>query len=179
VPVPGVTATVRDEQGRVVPPDVPGRLHVKGPSVALGYLDRPEQDREVFADGGVYTGDIVSRTPEGRLEYLCRADDVLNLGGFKVAPAEIEAVVGGVPGVARCAVVAGTDAAGLAQAVAYVVPEQGGAEEEGLGRAVRAAIRERLAAYKRPAQVRFVADLPTTSTGKLARYRLRNRVNGT
>ncbi|MFD0689935.1 class I adenylate-forming enzyme family protein [Actinomadura fibrosa] len=175
VAVPGVTATVRDEAGRIVPAGEPGRLHVKGPSVALGYLDRPDQEREVFADGGVYTGDIVSRTPEGRLLYLCRADDLLNLGGFKVAPAEIEAVVGGVPGVARCAVVADADEAGLARAVAYVVPGPGGAEDE-LGRAVRAAIRERLAAYKRPAQVRFVDELPTTSTGKLARYRLRNRV---
>ncbi|MFC5751890.1 class I adenylate-forming enzyme family protein [Actinomadura rugatobispora] len=176
VPVPGVTATVRDERGRVVSGEEPGRLHVRGASVALGYLDRPEQDREVFADGGVYTGDIVSRTAEGRLAYLCRADDVLNLGGHKVAPSEIEAVVGGVPGVARCAVVAGTDEAGLAQAIAYVVPEKAGAEED-LGRAVRAAIRKGLAAYKRPAQVRFVDELPTTSTGKLARYRLRDQVN--
>ena len=176
VPVPGVTATVRDEHGRPVAGEEPGRLHIKGPSVALGYLDRPEQEREVFADGGVYTGDIVQRTAEGRLKYLCRADDLLNLGGYKVAPSEIEAVVARVPGVERCAVVADTDAAGLTQAIAYVVPKPDGGGEQALGRAVRAAIRRGLAAYKRPAQVRFADELPTTSTGKLARHRLRDRV---
>jgi acyl-coenzyme A synthetase/AMP-(fatty) acid ligase len=176
VPVLGVTATVRDERGGSVPDEEPGRLHISGPSTALGYLGRPEEECKVFAHGGVYTGDIVRRTAEGRFVYLCRADDMLNLGGFKVAPTEIEAVLNSVPGVARCAVVAGTDAAGLVQAIAYVVPAESAADVH-LRRAIRTAIGSGLASFKRPAHVRIVDELPTTATGKLARDKLREQVN--
>ncbi|CAO0834539.1 2-succinylbenzoate--CoA ligase [Streptomyces microflavus] len=105
--VPGATATVRDEHGRPVPNGTEGRLHIAGPTVALGYLDRPDDDRTTFADGGAYTGDLVRREADGTLTHLCRADDILNLGGYKVPPAEIEAVLRTVAGIRDCAVVGG------------------------------------------------------------------------
>jgi acyl-coenzyme A synthetase/AMP-(fatty) acid ligase len=176
VPVSGVTATVRDETGTVVADGEAGRLHIAGPSTALGYLNRPEDGRRVFADGGVYTGDIVRRTAEGRFFYLCRADDLINIGGHKISPAEIETVVGGVAGVRDCAVAVAADKThGLAQAIAYVVPKDG-KEPDLLRRAVQTAIRRELATYKRPARVEVVDALPVTSTGKLARFKLRQRV---
>ncbi|MFC7545337.1 AMP-binding protein [Plantactinospora sp. GCM10030261] len=170
--VPGVTLTVRDDDGHVLPDGVDGRLHVAGPSVAAGYLDRPEAAARTFADGGAYTGDIVRREQDGRIGYLCRRDDLLNLGGYKVSPFEIEAAVRDLPGVGQCAVVGTRDEHGLEQAVAYLVPSSDTDRDE-LRRSAWKAFRTGLPPYKRPVAVRVVDELPVTSTGKLARFKLR------
>ncbi|MDI2125666.1 AMP-binding protein [Yinghuangia seranimata] len=171
-PVPGVTATVRDDDGRPLPAGAHGRLHIRSASAALGYIDRPDDSARTFADGGVYTGDIAYRTEDGDFRHLCRADDLLNLGGFKVAPAEIEAALRATEGIAEVVVVGGRDEAGLEQAVVHAVPADGVAPESAR-RALARAIRENLPPHKRPSRVEILAALPTTSTGKLARYRLR------
>lgn len=175
VAVPGVTVTVRDDRGAVVPDGEDGRLHVAGPTTALGYLDRPEAAVATFADGGVYTGDLVRRTSDGSIEHLCRADDVLNLGGYKVAPGEIESVVRETEGVADCKVVPTTDDDGLEQAVVYAVAEDG-SDTAQVRKAVMTAVRRKLAVYKRPSRVEFLDELPVTSSGKVATYKLRKRV---
>ncbi|MBH1938811.1 AMP-binding protein [Streptomyces sp. AV19] len=172
LPVPGVTATVRDADGRPVPDGTEGRLHIAGPTVALGYIGRPDAAARTFADGGVYTGDIAVRRDDGTVVHLCRADDLLNLGGYKVVPGEIEAVAREVAGVKECVVVGTTDGDGLQQAVLYAVPAPG-ADTAAVRRAITAALRGRLAPYKRPARVEFLTELPVTSTGKLAAFRLR------
>jgi acyl-coenzyme A synthetase/AMP-(fatty) acid ligase len=175
-PVPGVTLTVRDDEGREVPDGVGGRLHVAGPSVMLGYLDRPkfrpESTAQTLADGGAYTGDIVQRTADGRIQHLCRADDLLNLGGFTVSPREIETAVRKANGVADCAVVGGVNDNGLEQAIAYAVPSEGVPADE-LRRAITRSLRAHLAPFKRPARVEVLDALPVTSTGKVARFTLR------
>jgi acyl-coenzyme A synthetase/AMP-(fatty) acid ligase len=172
VPVPGTAATVRVADGTPVADGEEGRLHIAGPTVALGYIGRPEAAAVTFADGGAYTGDVVRRAPDGTFTHLCRADDLLNLGGYKVAPSEIESVIHGAEGVQDCAVVGGRDTDGLEQAVAYLVA-QPGSDEAVVRRSVIAAIRGGLAAYKRPARLEFLDELPTTSTGKLAAFELR------
>ncbi|MEU3370351.1 AMP-binding protein [Streptomyces sp. NPDC006660] len=171
-PVTGVSATVRDKDGAPLPDGAEGVLHVAGPCVALGYLNRTEATRRTFADGGAYTGDIVRRDEAGDFWYLCRADDLLNMGGYKVAPSEIEAVVREAIEVAECAVVAVSDENGLDQAVAYAVPAPG-VDPSVVRKAILTLLRSRLAPFKRPARVEVIDVLPTTSTGKLARNRLR------
>ncbi|WP_381805167.1 AMP-binding protein [Streptomyces niveus] len=175
LPVPGVRATIRDTDGLPVADGVEGRLHIGGPTAALGYIGRPEAAAGTFADGGVYTGDIAVRNGDGTLSHLCRADDLLNLGGYKVPPGEIEAVARAVEGVRECVVVGQADAHGLEQAVLYAVAESGSDTGE-IRRSVTAAIRTGLAPFKRPARVEFLDRLPVTSTGKLASFQLRNRV---
>ncbi|WP_309144413.1 AMP-binding protein [Streptomyces sp. BR123] len=145
VPVPGVTATVRAADGLPVADGQEGRLHIAGPTVALGYIGRPEAAAVTFADGGAYTGDVVRRAPDGTFTHLCRADDLLNLGGYKVYPREIESVIRGVEGVQDCVVVGGRDGDGLEQAVAYLVARPG-SDEAVVRRAVTTAIRGGLAA---------------------------------
>lgn len=172
VPVPGITATVRAADSTPVADGEQGRLHIAGPTVALGYIGRPEAAAVTFANGGAYTGDVVRRAPDGTFTHLCRADDVLNLGGYKVVPSEIESVVRSVDGVQDCVVVGCRDADGLEQAVAYLVA-QPGTDEAVVRRAVTAAIRGGLAAFKRPARLEFLDELPTTSTGKVAAFELR------
>ncbi|MEU6557830.1 AMP-binding protein [Streptomyces sp. NPDC046915] len=172
IPVPGITATVRAVDGTPVADGEEGRLHIAGPTVALGYIGRPEAAALTFADGGAYTGDVVRRAPDGTYTHLCRADDLLNLGGYKVVPSEIESVIRGVEGVQDCVVVGCRDADALEQAVAYLVARPG-SDKAMVRRAVTAAIRGGLAAYKRPARLEFLDELPTTSTGKLAAFELR------
>ncbi|MFC8077461.1 AMP-binding protein [Streptomyces sp. NPDC057307] len=188
LPVPGVRATVRDAEGLPVPDGVEGRLHISGPTVALGYIGRPDAAAATFADGGVYTGDIAIRNggsdsnsdsngnSDGAIVHLCRADDLLNLGGYKVPPGEIEAVARSVDGVRDCVVVGRADAHGLEQAVLYAVAETG-SDTGQVRRSITAAIRTRLAPFKRPARVEFLDQLPVTSTGKLAAFQLRKRVS--
>ncbi|MDQ7903003.1 alpha/beta fold hydrolase [Phytohabitans sp. ZYX-F-186] len=172
IPVPGVRITVRDDQGQVVPDGVEGRLHVAGGSVAAGYLDRADATARTFADGGAYTGDIVRRAVDGDLEYVCRRDDLINVGGFKVSPFEVEAAAREVDGLSQVAVVGARDTSGLEQAVAYLVPENG-VDRAVLRTAARQAFRDRLPVFKRPAVIEVVDQLPVTSTGKLARFKLR------
>ncbi|MFJ1551620.1 AMP-binding protein [Streptomyces sp. NPDC088246] len=172
VPVPGITATVRAVDGTPVADGEEGRLHIAGPTVALGYIGRPEAAGVTFADGGAYTGDVVRRAPDGMFTHLCRADDLLNLGGYKVVPSEIESVIRGTDGVQDCVVVGCRDSDGLEQAVAYLVARPG-FDTAVVRRTVIAAIRGGLAAYKRPARLEFLDELPTTSTGKLAAFKLR------
>ncbi|MEU9127793.1 AMP-binding protein [Kitasatospora sp. NPDC048540] len=172
IPVPGITATVRDADGVLVADGQEGRLHIAGPTVALGYIGRQEAAALTFADGGAYTGDVVRRAPNGTFTHLCRADDLLNLGGYKVVPSEIESVIRRAEGVQDCVVVGGRDADGLEQAVAYLVSRPG-SDEATVRRAVSAVIRGHLAAHKRPARLEFLDKLPTTLTGKLAAFELR------
>lgn len=172
--VPGTTVSVRDDAGAVMPAGAEGRLHVMGPSVAAGYLDRPESAAQTFADGGAYTGDVVRQEPNGEIRYVCRHDDLINIGGYKVSPLDVEAAVRDLDGLAQCAVVGSRDQSGLEQAVAYLVPAPD-VDPGTLHRSARAAFRAGLPPYKRPAVVEVVERLPTTSTGKLARYQLRSR----
>jgi acyl-coenzyme A synthetase/AMP-(fatty) acid ligase/surfactin synthase thioesterase subunit len=170
--VPGVVATVRDPDGVEVADGGNGRLHIAGPTVALGYLARPDETARTFANGGAFTGDIVHHGGAGDIRYVCRADDLLNLNGYKVSPLEIEAVARRTPGVSDCAVVGRVDEAGLQQVGTYVVALPG-ADRDEVRRAVLRAFRTQLASFKRPAHVEILDALPTTSTGKLARFKLR------
>lgn len=172
-PVPGVTLTVRDDAGRVLPDGVEGRMHVASASIALGYLNRPEATRRTFADGGVYTSDIVRRTAKGDIRHVSRVDDMLNLGGFKISPAEIESVMRKIDGLEDCAVVADVDREGLGQAVAYAVPSTG-VEAEDLRRAIVASFRTHLALFKRPTRIEVLNKLPVNFNGKLTRSTLRS-----
>jgi acyl-coenzyme A synthetase/AMP-(fatty) acid ligase/surfactin synthase thioesterase subunit len=170
--VPGVTLSARDPGGVPVPACEIGRLHVAGDCVAAGYLNRPEEEARTFADGGAYTGDLV-RIVDGTVQYLCRADDVLTVGGQRIPPQEIERVLRTVAGVADCAVVAGTGALGLQEVHAYLVPDAAvAADPDSLVARVTEQMRGQ-PAQLRPGRVTVVDALPTTSTGKLARFQLR------
>ena len=169
--VPGTIATVRDGEGRTAVDGGPGRLHVAGPTVSLGYIG--QSDARVFADGGLYTGDIACRRDDGSFDYVCRNDDLLMLGGHKVAPGEIESAVLSAEGVRQCAVIGAFDDHGLMVAIAYVVPEAD-MDADTVRRTISAAIRGKLPPYKRPSTIELIPELPVTVTGKIAAYQLRS-----
>jgi fatty-acyl-CoA synthase len=164
--------TLRDPTG--VPPV--GELLVSGPNVFRGYWNRPEETADALRDGWFRSGDVVRVEPDGWATVVDRVKDLIISGGENIAPAEIEAVVAGLPDVLGCAVVGVPDPRWGEVGCAFVVLRPGAGLDEPM---LRAHLERHLARYKIPRYVRFVADLPRTSTGKIRKAALRQRAAGT
>ena len=168
--VDGYEAKIVDDDGRPVPDGTPGHLYVRGSSAATGYWCRTEVTRRVFQGPWVRTGDTYVRSADGYYSSLGRTDDIIKAGGIWVSPTEVEERLRQHPGVALVVVVSVPDADGLDKPVACVVPTPGSGTEAG---ELVAFCREGLAAFKRPRHVLLFEELPTTATGKLQRFRIR------
>ncbi|MGQ0575557.1 MAG: class I adenylate-forming enzyme family protein [Pseudonocardia sp.] len=172
VALPGVELRIVDlaDTSREAPRGEPGELMVRGPLVMLGYHNRPEATAETIEpDGWMHTGDVATMTDTGHVFVVDRRKDVIFSGGYNVYPAEIERVLAAHPAVAMVAAGPVPDEIRGEQACAYVVLAGGAGVTE--AELIEFAGRS-LAAYKRPRQVRFVDDLPKTSTGKIMRREL-------
>jgi benzoate-CoA ligase len=172
-PVPGYRVQLRRDDGSVIDgPDEPGMLYVAGESICTGYWCRTAVNRQVFQGEWMRTGDQYVRGADGSYRCLGRADDVLKVGGIWVSPTEVETRLLEHPSLAEAVVVGVPDADGLDKPVAYVVPRPGATVDAD---ELIAFCRAGLASFKRPRLVIEVAELPKTATGKIQRYRLRER----
>ncbi|MBJ7288323.1 non-ribosomal peptide synthetase, partial [Williamsia sp.] len=172
---------ILDTALRPVPDGVVGELFIAGIGLARGYHRRPDLTAaamvaDPFTTGGrMYrTGDLVRRRPDGNLDYLGRSDDQIKIRGYRVELGEIESVLATTEGVARCAVIARSEAAvpGMKTLVAYVIPvEVDRARTERERADLISDVRDRLAqvlpAYMVPTRYGVVDDLPLTVNGKL------------
>jgi benzoate-CoA ligase family protein len=173
VAVPGYDVELRDAAGNVVGDGVPGALHVRGESIALGYWHRTEATRQVFQGEWLVTGDTYVRTDEGYYTCLGRNSDMLKAGGIWVSPAEVESRLLEHPAVREAAVVGVPDADGLDKPVAVVVVSPGDPTSE---EDLMTWCRDGLAHFKAPRKVVFATELPKTATGKLQRFKVRDLV---
>ncbi len=172
--VAGYEAELRDDNDHVVTePDTPGYLHVRGPSAAVGYWQRPEATAAAFRDGWVRTGDVYTRSAAGHWTFLGRNNDMIKAGGIWVSPAEVESALIEHASVLEAAVVGARDDQGLETVVAFVVPATGASIDTEL---LVQHCRSRMAAFKRPRQMHVVDEFPKTATGKIKRFELRNRL---
>jgi malonyl-CoA/methylmalonyl-CoA synthetase len=172
-PLPGVEVRITGPWG-VLPQGEAGSIEVRGPNVFQGYWRLPEKTAEEFRDGWFVTGDMGAFDDKGYLSILGRAKDLVITGGLNVYPAEVEAALDELPGVAASAVI-GVPHPDFGEAVvACLVAAQGAGLDED---AVRAALRERLAAFKVPKRVLVLKDLPRNAMGKVQKAELR-RVHG-
>ena len=170
-------------QGEPVPPGLPGELHIGGPGLALGYLNRPEATTERFVPDPfghghelLYrSGDAARWLDDGRIEYLGRLDGQLKIRGFRIEPGEIEAVLAAVPAVASAAITDECPPNGERRLVAWLVAESGHARPD--DEALRAHCRPRLPGYMMPARFVWVPMLPITLNGKLDRQALQDLEN--
>jgi len=169
--VPGYEARLMDDQGEPVADGQPGRLLVRGDSIATGYWCRVATTRQVFAGEWLRTGDTYVRSEDGFYTCLGRTNDMIKAGGIWVSPTEVEARIVQHQSVAECAVVGHRDADGLEEVVACVVPMPGQAVD---GDELIAFCREGLASFKRPRQVLVLEGLPKTATGKIQRVVVRD-----
>lgn len=152
------------DTGALCPPGEAGEIQLRGPSLMLGYDGNAEATAAAFtADGYFRTGDIGYGTEDGGFVFTSRAGDVLRLGGFLVAPAEIERYLERHPAVEACAVVAGP---APGSCVAFVQPRDETSEA-----ALLAFCREGLARFKVPARIHLLAELPSVPSPNGAKIR--------
>ena len=173
--VPGYRLRLVNEDGADAAPGEIGDLFVSGPSAALMYWAQREKSRATFQGEWTKTGDKYSVDARGCYVYAGRGDDMLKVSGVYVSPFEVEATLMQHAAVLECAVIGVADADGLTKTKAYVVckPGQQVGEDE-----LKAFVKERLAAYKYPRLIAFIDELPKTATGKIQRFRLREREAG-
>jgi len=169
-PVPGVEIAVVDEAGAALPRGEVGELWIRTPAAMEGYLHRPEETRAVLADGWFRTGDLVTVSPDGHVRIVGRKSELILRGGYSVVPAEVEAMLLAHPAVAEAAVVGLPHPELGEEVVAFVTLRPGAASEPD---ELIAHCKARLAGFKYPRQVRIVAQLPKSATGKILKSRLR------
>ena len=171
-PVPGYAIDLRGEDGGPLPDGEPGDLYIQGPSAALMYWGNREKTRETFQGGWTKSGDKYVRNADGSYTYSGRSDDMLKVSGIYVSPFEVEATLVQHSSVLEAAVIGTPDAQGLTKTKAYVVLKPGAQVDEA---ALKAFVKERLAPYKYPRVIEFITELPKTATGKIQRFKLRER----
>src|SRR5579884_759296 len=174
--VPGYAVRIVDESGHELGPGEVGDLLVSGDSIAAYYWNKHERTKQAFAGEWFRTGDKYYRDADGYYWYCGRSDDMLKAGGQWVSPAEVEATIIQHPAVLECGVVGCADRDELVKPYAFVVLKPGQAPSDALAAEIQAFVRERIAAYKYPRWIEFVPELPKTATGKIQRFRLRERV---
>ena len=189
-PVHGVQLSVVDDRGAVSPPGEVGRVRLRSPAVMRGYWGGPSTgpgpegvvyDREatrsvLTGDGWLTTGDFGFVDPGGSLHLVGRANELYIRGGYNVYPAEVEAALGGHPGVGQVAVVGVPDPVLGEIGVAFVVPVEGAAVDRGeLVRGLQSMVRSSLADYKVPDRIIVEDSLPLTSMMKVDKRSLADR----
>jgi benzoate-CoA ligase len=171
-PVPGYGIALRGEDGGPVADGEPGDLYIQGPSAAMMYWGNATKTRDTFQGGWTKSGDKYVRNADGTYTYSGRSDDMLKVAGIYVSPFEVEATLVQHPAVLEAAVIGVVDAEGLTKTKAFVVLKAGAQADEA---ELKAFVKDKLAPYKYPRLIAFVAELPKTATGKIQRFRLRER----
>ena len=175
--VPGFDVELRDDEGRAVPDGEPGRLWVRGDSLAAGYWQESAKTRDAFRGEWYVSGDMLRRDADGYYVYCGRADDMLKVSGKWLSPGELEDCLLRHEAVREVAVVGAPDAEGLVKPVAFVVPSDG-AGDAALAARLQDFARRHLQPYKYPREVRFRSELPRTHLGKVDRGRLVREASG-
>ncbi|MFI6684730.1 acyl-CoA synthetase [Streptomyces sp. NPDC050485] len=169
-PVLFVEAKVVDESGKEVPDGTAGEVVYRSPQLCEGYWDKPAETEEAFRDGWFHSGDLAVRDGEGYFTVVDRVKDVINSGGVLIASRQVEDALYTHPAVAEAAVVGLPDERWIEAVTAFVVPRGAVTEAELIDHA-----RAKLASFKAPKRVLFVAELPRNASGKILKRELRDR----
>ena len=174
VPVPNCTMKIMDlEDGSTaLPPGEIGEIVDSGPIVVPGYWQKPDETRHAIRDGWLYTGDVGKMDENGWFYVVDRKKDMIVASGYKVWPRDVEDVIYQHPAVKETAVIGVPDDYRGETVKAFIALKddmQGSVSEE----EIISFCKQRMAAYKYPRQVEFVAEIPKTLTGKFLRRSLR------
>jgi long-chain acyl-CoA synthetase len=169
----GGEVKIADAQGRPVPIGGRGEIWFKGPQVAKGYWNKPEETARAFVDGWLRTGDIGTMDEDGFLYFVDREKDLIIASAYNIAPADVESVLLQHPAVQEVAVIGVPDEYRGETVKAFVV-----LAEDYRGKVTEADIiaygKANMAAYKYPRQVEFIDHLPKSPIQKVLRKQLRD-----
>jgi long-chain acyl-CoA synthetase len=174
-PVPGTFVRIvdREDPTKNAPPGEPGELLFKGPQIMKGYWQRPDADAEVFVDGWLRTGDVGLIDEDGYVKIVDRLKDMIAVGGFKVFPSQIEAILYHHPAVKEAIVIGIPDSyRGECPKAFVTLQDEGDFDDTVDGIALRAWLNPQLGKHERVAEVEVRASLPKTLVGKLSRKEL-------
>ena len=171
LPVRGQDVAILTDDGRVAADGEPGEVCLRGPNVMSGYLNRPDATTEALRDGWLHTGDVGYRDADGFIFLVDRKKDMIIRGGENIYPREIEDVLLEHAAVQGAAVVGRPDEHRGEEVHAFLVLEPDGELAD-----IEHHCRERLAPFKVPSSWEIVETLPTTSTGKIDKKPLRDRL---
>lgn len=166
-PIEGVRVEVLDENGQALAPGLEGELAIVSPFAASGYLGNENATRESFQGGAYFSGDLGTKDTRGYLTITGRKRLMINRGGFKVNPYEVEAAIKEHPKVVDVAVFGARSPQGDDLVCAAIVSSETCTTEE-----ILAHCRERIADFKIPARIEFRNTLPKSPTGKILRGQL-------
>jgi len=173
LPIPHVEMSVQDGEGRHLETGEIGEICVRGGNVMLGYWNQPEETARVLRNGWLLTGDIGYRDGDGYYYITDRKKDMLLVNGINVYPREIEEVIYEFNGVEEAAVIGVNDAKRGERPLAFVAAAKGAVLDAA---ELARFLKERLADYKQPREIRLVTALPRNATGKILKTELREQV---
>jgi benzoate-CoA ligase family protein len=170
--VPGYEIELKDKDGRAVGDNEEGILWVRGDSNTPLYWNRPDKTAETVRDGGwIYTGDRFLRDGDGFYFFRGRADDLIKISGQWVYPLEVELCLADHPEVRECAVFA-VELPDRRMTLKAAVVMKGAFDVADATKALQDYVKARLLPYKYPREIKFLAELPKTGTGKIDRQAL-------
>ena len=172
--VPGYRLRVVDDAGNPVQPGEIGELQINGPTSAACYWNNRAKSRATFMGDWTRSGDKYTVDEQGYYTYAGRTDDMLKVGGIYVSPFEVEGALLTHPDVLEVAVIGQPDEDRLIKPKAYVVTKPGVSADAALAGRLQQHVKAKLAPYKYPRWVEFLAALPKSATGKTQRYKLRS-----
>ena len=171
LPLDDVQVRVVDEENNALPQGEIGNLQVKGPNVFKGYWEMPEKTKEDFSEDGFFnTGDKGLIDESGYVSIIGRSKDMIISGGLNVYPKEIESLIDKIDGVLESAVIGLNDEDLGEKVVAVIVSEENKTLEE---KEVISEIKDQLAGFKAPKEVKFISQLPRNAMGKVQKNVLR------
>ena len=173
--IPGFEARIVDEEGSPVTPGEIGNLVVRSDATCAGYWNQHEKTKAAFEGAWFRTGDKYYQDEGGYFWYAGRSDDLFKVNGRWLSPAEVESALIAHPAVQEAAVVARDDESGLTKPAAYVVISPDSQPGDALRGELAEWVAQKIGAYKRPRWIEFLPELPKTATGKLQRFKLRQR----
>ena len=171
-PVNLVEVSIHDPEGRPLGIGRQGEICIRGPNMAKGYLNHPEETRIAWRDGWFRSGDIGLIDEHGYLYIVDRLKDLIITGGENVYPREVEEVLYTHPGVRECAVVGLPDPEYGEKVTAFIVVQ---GERTPDSSALKAFLKSRLAGFKVPKRYLFLDELPKNNAGKLLKREIRKR----
>jgi len=179
-PVDGIDCEIIDDNGEILPPNVPGNLCLRTPwpSMFITYLNNPDTYANKFVDGYYYTGDQAYKGDDGYFWFIGRKDDIINTAGHLVSPFEVESAILEMDQVLDVAVIPASDSILFEKIVAFIKVSKADMDRADLDLKIRLHVSKKVSPMAAPSEVVFIDNIPKNKSGKIMRRYLRAQYEG-